>query len=312
MRQKITVTPSTPRGPHPTCDALVQHRPRLRVLVATFVLILISISGCSRIQLAYNTASFTIELFAGRYLGLDDRQIAAWRPILANAIDRHRDEELPAITKLLAQAAQDVDTGLTDAKVSAWIGQIEPIYQRHARLFADAAAPLLVTLSTQQIAALGKKFAEQAREDAPNDSPERRLRKRTERYIENVEWATGDLTESQRALVAEEVAKLPDASVSWYAYRDQQREKLVALLERGADEEQIRGFLTRWLVDFKGMPADLLQARDTIRAGLIRLSVRLDATLSEAQRQHFEHRLRMLSEDFQSLQRRGPTQAPGV
>jgi hypothetical protein len=66
------------------------------------------------------------------------------------------------------------------------------------------------------------------------------------------------------------------------------------------------------LADFQDMPVDLVQAREQIRSGLIRLMVALDGTFSEEQRQHFKQRLRLLSEDFQSLQRRQPTEAPGV
>ncbi|WP_201068681.1 MULTISPECIES: DUF6279 family lipoprotein [Thiorhodovibrio] len=287
----------------------------LPIVLPVMLLMTLIIGGCSRVQIAYNTADFAIELYASRYLALDDRQVAVWRPILAEALDRHRDEALPVISALLAQAAEDVDAGLTDANVTAWMDRIEPLYQRHARLFATAAAPLLVTLSPEQIDALEKKFQEQAREDATDNSPAslaKRQRKRTERYIENIEWVTGELTHAQRELVSKEVAKLPDTTSSWYAYRDREREALIARLKRGADSEQIRVFLTRWLADFQDMPVDLVQAREQIRSGLIRLMVALDGTFSEEQRQHFKQRLRLLSEDFQSLQRRQPTEAPGV
>ncbi|WPL17948.1 hypothetical protein Thiowin_02991 [Thiorhodovibrio winogradskyi] len=292
-------------------------RPKRRLLtfLPAALLLGLAISGCSQIQIAYNTAAFTIELYASRYLGLDDRQVALWRPLLSEALAQHRDEEVPAITALLTQAAEDVNAGLTKAKVSAWVDQLEPMYQRHARLFVAATAPLLTSLSDAQIDALEKKFQEQARDDATDDSPEslaKRKRKRIERYIENIEWATGDLTQAQRELVGTEIAKFPDVETSWYAYRYQQREALIALLRRDASNEKILSFLNRWLVEFKDMPVDLVQARDQMRAGLIQLVVALDPSLSEAQRQHFGKQLKVLSEEFESLQQRRPTQAPGV
>jgi hypothetical protein len=298
----------------------VQKQSPISILILLLVLLPgLFTTGCSRVQIAYGTADFAMELYASRYLGLNDRQVATWRPFLRAALDRHRDEELPAISTLLALAASDIRDGLTTAKVSGWMEQIEPIYRRHARLFATAAAPLLVTLSETQIDSLENKFHEQAREDATDNSPERlakRQRKRTERYIENIEWATGELTEPQRELVRKEIALLPDTATSWYAYRDQQREALIALLRRGADTEQVRDFLNRWLADFDDLPVDLTQARDQLRAGLIQLIVKIDATLSETQRDHFEQRLKILGEDFQSLhesaQKPRPTQVPGV
>ncbi|EIC20799.1 DUF6279 family lipoprotein [Thiorhodovibrio frisius] len=288
---------------------------RLLTLLPAALLFVLATSGCSQIHIAYNTAGFTIELYANRYLGLDDRQVASWRPLLSEALNQHRDEEVPAITALLTQAAEDVNAGLTTAKVSAWLDQLEPMYQRHARLFAATVAPLLASLSETQINALEKKFQEQAREDAADNSPEslaKRKRKRIKRYIENIEWATGDLTQPQRELVRKEIGEFPDVDTSWYAYRDQQRMALLALLRRGASTEQIDIFLTRWLAEFMDMPVDLAQARDKMRAGLIQTVVALDPTLSEQQRLHFEKQLKTLSEEFQSLERRKPTQAPGV
>ncbi len=290
-------------------------RPRLLIMLAAVALLGLASGGCSRVQIAYNTADFAIELYARRYLGLEARQVAAWRPVLSSALDQHRDEELPAISALLSLAASDVRGGLTDANVTAWVDQLEPLYQRHARLFAATAAPLLVTMNDMQINALDERFKEQAREDATDDSPAslaKRQVKRMERYIENIQWATGELTPAQRELVRIDIAALPDTTTSWYAYRDSKRQALIALLRSGADSEQVGSFLKQWLAKFDGLPVDLVQARSQLRAGLIKLMVKLDATLSESQRQHFEQRLVILSEDFQSLQRRRPTQAPGV
>lgn len=304
-----------PRAALATANPLSRRKRRPLLLAPIALLFVLAASGCSQIQIAYNTARFTIELYASRYLGLDDQQVAGWRPLLADTLDRHRNKEVPAIRALLAQAAEDVQAGLTTARVSAWLDQLEPMYQRHARLFASAAAPLLATLSETQIDALENKFLEQAREDATDNSPEslaKRKRKRIERYIENVEWATGALTQPQRELVGQEVAKLPDVDTSWYAYRDRQRQALIALLRRGASAEQIQGFLTQWLVEFKELPVDLLHARDQMRTSLIQLVVALDPTLSEAQRQHFEKQLTTLSEEFQFLEPRQPKQVPGV
>ncbi|MBK1648940.1 hypothetical protein CKO36_10080 [Rhabdochromatium marinum] len=302
---------------------LWQQRPSLQPLnirrwlglILLAALAILTLSGCSRVQIAYNTAEFTIELYADRYLGLDDRQVAIWRPVLASALDQHRQDELPALSALLTQAAGDVKVGLTADKVSAWMDQIEPLYQRHARLFAATTAPLLATLSDAQIDALEKKFHDQALEDVTDDTPAslaKRQRKRIERYIDNIEWTTGKLSPAQRELVRTQIATLPDTATSWYTYRDQQRQALIVLLRRGADSEQLRSFLTHWLADLQGLPVDLVQARTQLRTGLIQLIVKLDASLSETQRHHLEQRLMILSEDFQGLQQPQSKSIPGV
>lgn len=289
---------------------------RHRVLLGlTSLLVALVVGGCSRVQLAYNTADFAIELYASRYLGLDERQVAAWRPVLAKALETHRKDELPALSTLLAEGANAVRTGLTAEKLSPWLDQLETLYRRHARLFAAAAAPLLAALSEAQIDALEERFLEQAHDDATDNDPAslaKRRAKRAERYVENIEWLTGDLSPAQRELVERITAKLPDTTTSWYSYRDRQRLALIALLRRGAESDQLRTFLTDWLADFSDLPPDLMQARTALRDGLIRLAVELDATFSDQQRQRFERRLMSLSEDFQALQPTRSAKTPGV
>lgn len=316
----MLIPPARCVRPAPVLDPTLRFGCRQRgwrtlILIAALLLLAFALGGCSRVQIAYNTADFAIELYARRYLSLDARQVAAWRPVLAIALDEHRDEEIPAIVALLTQAANDVRGALSEAKVAAWLDQFEPLYQRHARLFAATAAPLLAALTEAQIDALEAKFLEQARDDATDNSPAslaKRQRKRIERHIENIQWATGTLNPAQIELVQTEIAAFPDTATSWFAYRERQRQALIALLRQGADMEQVRSFLNRWLAKFDGLPVDLVEARTQMRSGLVQLFVKLDASLSDVQRQHFEQRLTTLAEDFQSLQRRRPTQAPGV
>ncbi|MCF7979821.1 MAG: DUF6279 family lipoprotein [Chromatiaceae bacterium] len=104
---------------------------------------------------------FYIERYADEYLGLDGAQRRDWSPQLKAALERHRAEELPYLAAFFEQAARDARAGFTRSNVDCLLDQFETLYQRHFRLAAVSAAPLLANLSSAQIDALAKTFAEE-------------------------------------------------------------------------------------------------------------------------------------------------------
>jgi uncharacterized protein YceK len=280
-----------------------------RVLVVALVVILTS--GCSSVQLAYNSADFFIERYADDYLGLDGPQRRAWSPLLAASLDQHRSQELPYLAAFFGQAAQDARDGFTRAEVDCLLDQFEVLYQRHFRLAASTAAPLLADLSSAQIDALAETFRDEHEEDAAEATAEgaaRRARKRAERYIGQLQWWYGDLSSKQRGLVTDISRRIPDTAPAWYAYRHAKRDELIALLRAGASEQAIEQFLLRWLVDYDDLPPPLLDARPALRSAFATLLMQLQSSLSDTQRARFIGRLEGLERDFMRLQAR-PRQA---
>ncbi|MBK1619476.1 hypothetical protein CKO42_13730 [Lamprobacter modestohalophilus] len=277
----------------------------MRRLFIAFLLILLS-TGCSSVQLAYNSADFFIECYADEYLGLDGTQRRDWSPQLKAALERHRAEELPYLAAFFEQAARDARAGFTRSNVDCLMDQFETLYQRHFRLAAASAAPLLANLSPAQIDALAKNFAEEHEEDEAEANAEdaaRRARKRAERYVDNLRWWFGDLSSEQRALVRDITRRVPDTAPAWYDYRHAQREALIALLRADASATAIEQFLIQWLVDFQGLPPSLANAQPALREVFADLLLRLQPTLSNDQRERFIGRLEGLQRDFMRLQR---------
>jgi hypothetical protein len=273
------------------------------------MLSLLLMTGCSGVRIAYNTADYLIEHYADGYLSLDSAQITSWTPTLDAALDRHRQQELPYLAAFFDSAMRDARKGFRRADVDCLWQQFETIYKRHFRLAAEAAAPLLASLTRDQINELEREFAKEAREDATNDDPAsiaRRERKRAERYEDNMRWWIGDLTEDQRRIVADVTRSMPDTATAWYDYRNHKRDQLIALLRRGAGAERIERFLAEWLVDYKDMPASLKSARPELRRRFGDLIVRLDGSFSSDQRDKLIQRLTRLRDDFKALQRTRP------
>jgi len=285
-------------------------RDPLRLLARAAVILLLT--GCSGMQLAYNTADFFIESYADDYLGLDSAQMQRWSPTLKAALDTHRQEELPYLAAFFDSAQNDARKGFTRADVGCLLDQFEVIYRRHFTLAAATAAPLLSDLDKRQIDALERNFRDEAREDAADAATPvpARVEKRTKRYAKNLYWWIGDLTEQQRGIVRDVVAELPD-SAGWYRYRDRKRRELIGLLRGGASSGRIERFLTAWLVEYSDMPADVSRGRGQLREAMTDLLVRLDESLSDAQRRQLIDRLTGLRRDFMRLQR-DPRMAPVV
>lgn len=293
-----------PKPPHPG------RLPALLILLA-----LLLAAGCSGVRVAYNSADFFIEHYADDYLSLDSAQMSRWAPTLDNALARHRQQELPYLAAFFDAAMRDARKGFRRADVDCLWRQFETIYKRHFRLAAETAAPLLASLSRDQINALEREFAKEARDDATDDDPKsvaRRERKRAERYENNMRWWIGELTERQRRIVVDTTRSMPDTASAWYDYRNRKRSQLVALLRRGADAERIERFLVDWLVDYRDMPAALTQARPELRRRFGDLIVRLDASFTDAQRERLIQRLTKLRDDFKALQRKRPARLAPV
>ncbi|WP_058553560.1 DUF6279 family lipoprotein [Thiohalocapsa sp. ML1] len=261
------------------------------------------LGGCSGMRLAYNTADFLIERYADDYLGLDRAQMARWSPELDAALARHRQEELPYLAAFFDTMQNDARKGFTRADVDCLLDQFETIYQRHFRLAAATAAPLLADLDNAQINALERTFREDAQDDAEDAARPVSVRvdKRVERYADNMQWWVGELSERQRGIVRDVVSGLPE-SADWYAYRDRKRGELIRLLRSGASAPRIEAFLNAWLVDYADMPAGLRRDRTELRGDIADLILRLSESFSAEQRRRLIDRAAGLRNDFMTLQ----------
>jgi hypothetical protein len=286
----------------------LQTRPVLRAAVALAAVLagLTLVAGCSRVDIAYRTSDILIEYYADDYLDLDSTQLAGWRPALREAMSRHREEELPYLARFFDTAYEGSRKGFDRNRVDCLVDQLEALYRRHLDIAVELAAPLLADLTPGQIRKLDVKFADEAAEEAEEDTAAvaRRERKRAERYAESMDWWFGALTDAQHRIVEDVTAAMPDTAAAWEAYRSDKRNQLVALLRRGAGERAIRAFLYRWLVEHRDMPAELQRARSAIREQITRLFLDIDRSFSERQRAHFSDRLASLRDDFLSLQDR--------
>ncbi|NCA69838.1 MAG: hypothetical protein EOM91_06980 [Sphingobacteriia bacterium] len=273
--------------------------------LALLLCLLLSVTACSRVGIAYNSADFFIKGYAKDYLELSQTQIAAWEPTLRAALARHRSEELPYLAGYLEQVHQASREGFDQRNTRCLITQMQALYRRQAEFAVTLAAPLLADLAPDQIRALQARFAQQDTEDraelaerAGPDEQERRAR----RYTQGIEDWTGPLRPAQRAIITDVTARVPQTQERLLDYRVHQRARLIALLDAGADVARIQSFLTMWLVDFQDLPAELARGGQLLEARISELLIRLGASLDERQHARLQQRLESLRDDLIQLQ----------
>ena len=281
-------------------------------LAATIVATALTLAGCSRVGIAYNTGDFLVTAYAKDYLDLEQSQLQRWEPLLDAELSRHRAEELPYLAAYFDQILAASEAGFDTRNMDCLTDQFRDIYRRQARFAVNLAAPLLAELTPAQIERLDQRFREEAAEDRAEiaeRSTAREKEKRARRYVKSIEDWTGPLSAEQRAIVAEVTGRMPDTQTSLVDYRTAKREKLIALIRNKTAEPEIEQFLTDWLVDFNDLPPELDQGGRELEERIGELFVNLGRTFDASQRDRLNRRLRSLRDDFMQLQKE-PRMAP--
>ena len=277
-----------------------------RLMILALVLALCLLPGCSRVRLAYGAADFLLTRYADDYLGLDSAQLERWEPRLEKALAAHRSNELPHLAGFADALHAAARSGFPAAQTRCLVDAFPELYRRHAQIAVTLASPLLAGLTPAQVKALGERFDKEAAEDRPESGRNlaREQRKRAKRWVDGLEDWTGPLSGAQKAMVAGITDRMPDTTEAIYEYRTRKRDALLALIRSGANEAQIRRFLTAWLVDYRDLPPGLKGAQARLADRIVELLSRLGSSLSPDQTAQLDRRLAQLRDDLMALQKR--------
>lgn len=274
--------------------------PRLIVIAA---LTLFS-TACSRTELGYRNADSLLEYYAWKSVRTSSAQRGQWQPVLQTTLRHHREQELPLVIAYLDLAARIVRGTDSSIGTACLVDGTVLLYQRHARLAVDLAAPLLAELDTAQIEHLAKHTKQRQKTAVKryqDPDPQRRRLARQERITDRIERWTGKLNAGQRKHIQEALEHIPDLSASWLAYRAQQTSTLLAMLETGTNAEALRTYLNDWWVHRKGTSPETRQNWHVARHEFVQLMDKLATTLTERQRTALETRLATLRGDLASF-----------
>ena len=223
-------------------------------LVAIVALILFG-SACSRTELAYRHADWLLEYYARKTVAASADQREDWQPVLAATLHNHREQELPFIIAYLDLMEDTLTRTVNAAGAECLVDGVLLLSQRHARLAVELAVPLLADLDDEQISHLreylAKRQVEATRKYLNPDTGHRKL-DRQERFAHRIIAWTGRLSDGQTRLLADALERIPDLSTTWLAYRTQQADRLLQLLDNHADAATLRAYLTEWWVEQEG------------------------------------------------------------
>jgi hypothetical protein len=285
------------------------NQPMVRLVVIALLNLLVS--ACSRTEFAYRNADWLLEYYVRRTVDASAPQREDWRPVLASTLQRHREEELPLVIAYLDLAGRIVRQADSSIGAACLLDGALLLSQRHARLAVDLSVPLLTTLDAAQVRHLAE-YRAQRQQDAVEQyldpDPERREASREKRFIDRIETWTGKLNENQRQQISEALKRIPDLSAPWLAYRAQQTDRLLGMLEAGTSARALRRYLNDWWVQQDGRSAEYRQLWRIAKYEFVLLLDELGTTLTHKQRARFEDRLGALRKDLASFL--SPAQPP--
>ncbi len=265
---------------------MIQKR-SMRTLLGAVVLL--ALSGCSRIDLAYSNLELLLPWYVQGYVELTDRQSALMRTRVKELKRWHCADELPVYAAWVRHVGEDMTQGATVERLEARYGEFQAALER---LYAQAAphlAELLSSASPEQVdaavASLEKRdekfrtsWVELSRPELEAKYAEW-MRKHLERWM-------GPLTEAQGQRVDAWSRALVPTARETLAYRQRWREALAQALRNRDRPEELR----RRLEELLTRPALLeppTRAQDLAanRARTWRLLVEVGETMTAEQRE---------------------------
>jgi hypothetical protein len=266
------------------------------------------LTGCSAVQFSYNHAEGLLRYKLNDYVDLDESQTEAFKQRLGRVQDWHRGNELPLYVAFLQSARDRFVRGATRADLDWALVELRKRYRIAIARAATDAAPLLATLSDDQLRSIEKGLARDEskfRREWLSGNPARRERYVAERLIDRIEEWTGDLNDAQRAQVGAFVRAHPGLNeLRIQERRRWQKEALELVRQHRGKPAELAPKLAALFSDPDARRSDQYN-REMRRyeSDLCDLLLALERTLDSEQRARALGRIDRYAEDFRALTR---------
>lgn len=268
------------------------------------LLALAALAGCQGMtRLAYENADTFLRWQANKYFDFEGEAGAELDRRIAAFLAWHRPNALPEYARLAEEASRRMLRGIKREDLEWGYDSFRAHVRGAVGVAAGEMAPLLDSLSSEQIVHLEQRLADENRKFAREQlqgTVEERSQRRFKRNLKRLEEWYGELTDEQAGLVRR-YARTPLSAELHDRDRKRRQAEFVAMLR--AREAKKR--LAAWAQDWEAGrdPAYARAARAT-REAYYELLLALDRTLSAEQREHAAGRLRDYAATFASLARR--------
>ena len=167
-------------------------------------------SGCTGVLQNLGARWITGKIAA--VFDLDDEQRTATRAAVDRTIASAPEVLGPRLELLVATVDRALAKGMTEKKVLVIERQVDILMDKAVSWILDEAAPILATLSDEQIDHAERELDERLQEtrDELNAPEEERLQSREEKFVEAIEKWSGRLSDAQDKDIRSFVASMPD------------------------------------------------------------------------------------------------------
>lgn len=263
------------------------------------------LASCSATRFAYDNADTALRFMASSYLELDAAQAEDMRLRIVRFHQWHRTNELPAYAALMRSASARAARGITAQDVAWGLANLRARYHSFAAKAAEDAAPVLVTLAPEQIAALEHRFAENNQKYAKEfltAEGEKRRRAQVDRVLERFGDFAGDLTPDQEARIERFVLAHEGHVALRFEDRRQLQRNVIAALKEPRSAQDLGASLAEMFNHPERRRSEAFIREDKAwEEDLGQLIVELDRTLSPKQRARVVRRLADYADDFAAL-----------
>lgn len=289
----------------------MKHVSRLlrRIRAALGGLALLVLVACSATQLVYDNGATLLRWRATSYLDVHEAQAKDLERRIDVFLAWHRTTALPQYAQLAESCAARIDRGLTRADLEWAYDSFHAQLEESLRAATREIAPMLDTLTPEQIAHLEQRIGEDntlfAEEYLDGDAAARRVR-REERTVKRLEEWFGSLTAAQRAAVQRYGRTAPLTAELRLSDRRRRQAVLLSIVRTHSAQRTLAAWAVGW---DQGRDPAYAAASDAQRAAYYDMLLAIGRTLSAEQRVIATTRFRQYAQEFQLLARAGSQRA---
>lgn len=273
----------------------------MAILLAALALL----GACSAVRLTYNNADVLARFRASDYVDFTPAQAEQFKARFAALHQWHRTQELPAYVQLLRTTGDRIVKGISNEDVAWAVDNVRTRYRKMTAKAASDAAPMLVTLTADQLQQMEKKFAENNQKYAKDfleGDPRRLQYKRTAQLEEYFRDWMGQLSDRQ----LDRLDRFADDYGHMQALRLDDRKRnqqaALAILRNERDAARLAPRLAALFTNpDEGRSAEYRSAVARYETQIAALIVDMDRLLTAGQRMRAQRRALSYAEDLAAL-----------
>ena len=198
------------------------------------------LSACSAVKIAYNQSPDIAYWYLDSYVDFTGSQSLQMKEDLQKLQTWHRQTQLPAYVEMLQKIQQQMPADIQESQVCALVADVRSKLLTVADRAEPVLATLMVTLSTEQLAQMKRKFADgntDYREDYVEATPKAVRNKRYKLAVDRAEKLYGKMSDQQLIFIGQRVDNSPFNAALSYAERLRRQRDALAIFTKAIETQ---------------------------------------------------------------------------